>query len=60
MEDTKYLDELFFHKENGKVVIKAWVRENDTWGYRILTFKEIKQIAEGSLTVQGFYRDEEG
>ena len=32
--------------EGNKVVIKAWVKENDCWGYRELTPEEAKKVME--------------
>ncbi len=37
----KYIDEPVAMKENGGVVIKAWVYENDEWLFRELTQEEI-------------------
>lgn len=44
--EIKYYDNLFAHKEQGKVVIKSWVFENDTWVERELTPDESRQIKE--------------
>lgn len=41
---TKYLVDLFAHKERGEVVIKSWVFENDAWGYRELTPDEVTWV----------------